>query len=147
MKIKIKKLNENAKIPTRGSDYAAGYDLYAEIPAETKVVGVHPGETVKFRTGIAVAIPEGFFGAIYARSGLSTKKGLRPVNCVGVVDSDYRGEIIVSLHNDSSKVWSIENHDRIAQLVIQEFQPVEFEEVDELDTTDRGKDGFGSTGK
>lgn len=147
MKIRIKKLNKNAKIPTRGSEYAAGYDLYAEIPPETKVAGIHPGETIKFRTGIAVAIPEGFFGAIYARSGLSTKKGLRPANCVAVIDSDYRGEIIVSLHNDSDKVWSIENHDRIAQLVIQEFWPIDFVEVDELDDTDRGEDGFGSTGE
>lgn len=147
MKIKIKRLNGNAKIPTRGSDFAAGYDLYAEIPSEVKTVGVHPGETIKFCTGIAMEIPEGYFGAVYARSGLSTKKGLRPANCVGVVDSDYRGEVCVFLHNDSDKTWAIENHDRIAQLVIQKFEPVKFEEVDELSDTSRGTDGFGSTGK
>lgn len=147
MKIRIKRLNNNAVIPTKGSEYAAGYDLYAEIPSEVKTVGVHPGETIKFRTGIAMEIPEGYFGAVYARSGLSTKKGLRPANCVGVVDSDYRGEICVFLHNDSNKIWAIENHDRIAQLVIQKFEPVEFEEVKELSDTSRGADGFGSTGK
>ena len=144
MKIRIKRLNNNAVIPTKGSEYAAGYDLYAEIPSEVKTVGVHPGETI---TGIAMEIPEGYFGAVYARSGLSTKKGLRPANCVGVVDSDYRGEICVFLHNDSNKTWAIENHDRIAQLVIQKFEPVEFEEVKELSDTSRGTDGFGSTGK
>ena len=99
MKIQIKKLKENAIIPTRGSDRAAGYDLYACLENEV-VIGA--GETVKIGTGLSIAVPEGYFGAIFARSGLAAKEGLRPANCVGVADSDYRGEYIVALHNDSA---------------------------------------------
>lgn len=142
MLVQLKKLRDDATIPTRGSEKAAGYDLYSA--EELKVA---PGETVKVGTGIAVAIPDGNFGGIYARSGLATKEGLRPANCVGVIDSDYRGEIIVALHNDSAVERLIEKGERIAQLVIQPYLSVEFETVDELDETERGDGGFGHSGK
>lgn len=142
MLVQLKKLRDDATVPTRGSEKAAGYDLYSA--EELKVA---PGETVKVGTGIAVAIPDGNFGGIYARSGLATKEGLRPANCVGVIDSDYRGEIIVALHNDSAVERLIEKGERIAQLVIQPYLSVEFETVDELDETERGDGGFGHSGK
>lgn len=148
-KIKIKKLDSTAIIPTRGSDYAAGYDLYANIvtPFEDNCTeDVNPNTTVKIKTGIALEIPDGYFGAIFARSGLATKQGLRPANCVGVIDSDYRGEIIVAIHNDSDSVQTVHNGDRIAQIVILPYLSVEFEETTELSDTDRGAGGFGSTG-
>lgn len=144
MKIEIKKLKENATVPTRGSEYAAGYDLYACID---KPVTIAPGSTEKIGTGLAVAVPNGYFGAIFARSGLALKQGLRPANCVGVADSDYRGEYIVALHNDSDKEQVINSGDRIAQLVIMPFLSAEFELTDELTDTARGAGGFGSTGK
>ncbi len=144
MKIKIKKLRENAVVPTRGSQQAAGYDLYAAID---ETVTVHPHATEKIGTGLAVAVPEGYFGAIFARSGLATKQGLRPANCVGVADSDYRGEYIVALHNDTEEARVIEPGERIAQLVVMPYLAVDFEEADELDETGRGAGGFGSTGK
>ena len=139
----IKKLTSTAIIPTRGSEKAAGYDLYADT---NSVVEIKPHKTKKINTGIAIMIPDGYYGAIVARSGLSTKKGLRPANCTGIIDSDYRGDIIVALHNDSDEVQTIEPHERIAQLVICPFLSVEFNEVDELDETERGENGFGSTG-
>ena len=141
MNINIKKLNKRAVTPTRGSEYAAGYDLYA-LNGDI----IAPGVTSKISTGIAIEIPEGFFGAIFARSGLATKQGLRPANCVGVIDSDYRGEVIVALHNDSQDDGEVCAGDRIAQLVIMPYQTVEFIEVDELSDTQRGEGGFGSTG-
>ena len=141
MKLKMIKLNEEAKVPTQGSQYAAGYDLYA-----AEGVVIKPSETALIGTGIAIAIPEGYFGGIYARSGLSIKQGLRPANCVGVIDSDYRGEVIVALHNDSASEKEVNIGDRIAQIIIQPFQSIEFEELSELDDTTRGKGGFGSTG-
>lgn len=144
MKILIKKLSEKATLPTRGSEYAAGYDLYACIDEDAVIA---PGKTVKIGTGISVAVPEGYFGAIFARSGLATKQGLRPANCVGVADSDYRGEYIVALHNDSDEPRTVSNGDRIAQLVVMPFLSCEFEETDELSETQRGSGGFGSTGK
>ena len=144
MKIQIKKLKENAIIPTRGSDRAAGYDLYACLENEV-VIGA--GETVKIGTGLSIAVPEGYFGAIFARSGLAAKEGLRPANCVGVADSDYRGEYIVALHNDSAISRVVTPGERIAQLVVMPYLSVEFEEVDSLDETERGAGGFGSTGK
>lgn len=144
MKIQIKKLNANATIPTRGSDRAAGYDLYACLEHEL-VIGA--GETVKIGTGLSIAVPEGYFGAIFARSGLAAKEGLRPANCVGVADSDYRGEYIVALHNDSAVSRTVTPGERIAQLVVMPYLFVEFDEVDELDETERGVGGFGSTGK
>lgn len=143
MEIKIKKLEENAVIPTRGSAYAAGYDLYACIDEK---VSIYAGETVKVGTGLSIAIPDGYFGAIFARSGLATKEGLRPANCVGVCDSDYRGEYIIALHNDSATMRIIEPGERIAQLVVMPYLAVDFIESDDLDQTDRGSGGFGSTG-
>ena len=101
---------------------------------------------MKIGTGIAVEIPEGYFGAIFARSGLATKRGLRPANCVGVVDADYRGELIVALHNDTDLVQEVAEGERVAQLAIIPYLPVNFVEVDDLSSTDRGEGGFGSTG-
>lgn len=144
MKINIKKLNENAIIPTRGSEGAAGMDLYA---CTSSPIVIMPHNTVKVGTGLAIEIPDGYFGAIFARSGLATKQGLRPSNCVGVCDSDYRGEYIVALHNDTNEPQTINPMERIAQLVIMPYLSVEFNEVDELDDTERGSGGFGSTGK
>ncbi len=145
MEIKIKKLKKNAVIPMRGSQYAAGYDLYACLEQESVVIDA--GCCEKIGTGLSIAVPEGYFGAIFARSGLATKQGLRPANCVGVADSDYRGEYIVALYNDSTQPRVINNGERIAQLVIMPFLEVEFFECDELDETLRSSGGFGSTGK
>lgn len=142
-KIRIKKLNENAFIPTRGSQYSAGYDLYACINLPVTIL---PHTTEKIGTGLAIEIPEGYFGAIFARSGLATKEGLRPANCTGVADSDYRGEYIVALHNDTDETKLVIPNERIAQLVIMPYLSVEFEEVTELTDTGRGIGGFGSTG-
>lgn len=147
MEVKIKKLYEDAVIPTHGSEYAAGYDLYAYIKNESGVIQIAPQRMVKVNTGIAVSIPHDLFGGIYARSGLATKRGLRPANSVGVVDCDYEGEIIVALYNDSDEVQEVKNGERIAQLVIQPYITVDFKEVDELPHTRRGDGGFGSTGK
>ena len=144
MVIQLKKLKENALLPTRGSEHAAGYDLYACLEEDVLIA---PGQTVKIGTGLAVAVPEGFFGAVFARSGLASKEGLRPANCVGVCDSDYRGEYIIALHNDSGMERTVRHGDRIAQLVILPFFPAEFEECDSLPETARGAGGFGSTGK
>ncbi len=144
MTIKVKKIFDDAKLPTRGSEYAAGYDLYANIKAGFQHIPA--GKTEKIGTGICVEIPDGYFGAIFARSGLAAKLGLRPANCVGVIDSDYRGELIVALHNDTTERQTIEEGDRIAQLVILPYLAVNFEEVDELEDTERGEGGFGSTG-
>ena len=144
MDVKIKKLNPNAHIPTAGSDKAAGYDLYACIE---EAIDIQPQKMVKIGTGIAVTPPEGYFGAIFARSGLSTKKGLRPANCVGVCDEDYTGEYIVVLYNDSNLVQTIEPGERIAQLIFLPYTSVNMIEVDELEETERGDGGFGSTGK
>lgn len=146
MKIKVKKLNERAEIPMRGSAKAAGFDLYACI-AENTIVEIKPHETQMIGTGLSIATPEGYFGAIFARSGLATKQGLRPANCVGVCDEDYRGEYIVALHNDSEETRYIQHGDRIAQLVFLPYIDAEFESVKELDETERGEGGFGSTGK
>ena len=144
MKILLKKLRENALMPMRGSACAAGYDLYACL--EEPVV-IRSGDPVKVGTGISAAIPEGWFGAVFARSGLSLKEGLRPANCVGVCDSDYRGEYIVALHNDSGMDRTVTHGERIAQLVILPFLEAEFEFSEELPGTERGAGGFGSTGK
>ena len=144
MKINIKKLNENAIIPTRGSEGAAGMDLYA---CTSSPIVIMPHNTVKVGTGIAVELPHGYFGAIFARSGLATKNGLRPANAVGVCDEDYKGEYIVALHNDTDIPQTINLMERIAQLVVMPYLSVEFNEVGELDDTERGSGGFGSTGK
>ena len=142
--MKIKRLDEKAKIPTRGSKNAAGYDLYACLP--DKELTIWPHDTVLIDTGWAMKIPEGCFGAIFARSGLAFKQGLRPANCVGVIDSDYRGPVKVALHNDSEQHQIIANGERIAQLILMPFYEIDFYEVDELDDTERGEGGFGSTG-
>ena len=142
--IKFKKLTPTAQVPTRGSKYAAGYDLSADIGSN---VIIAPHTTIKIGTGLAVELPENTFGAVYARSGIASKEGLRPANCTGVVDCDYRGEIIVALHNDSDVMRIVEPGERIAQLVVQPYVSVEFEEVETLSTTVRGEGGFGSTGQ
>lgn len=144
MNMRYKKINPTAIEPIRGSEYSAGLDLCACI--EKGDIEVSAGKTAKIGTGIAVEIPHGFFGAVLARSGLATKRGLRPANCVGVIDADYRGEVIVALHNDTDHCETIQTGDRIAQLVIMPYLPVQLEEVDELSDTIRGENGFGSTG-
>lgn len=157
--IKIVRMAPDVVMPTKAHDTDAGFDLYAYCPDATfyswesgcqlnvKGVKVRPNETYKFHTGIKMAIPDGYWGGIYARSGLATKCGLRPANCVGVIDSSYRGEIIVAIHNDSNETQLVHNGDRIAQLVIQKVEPTVFEEVSELDETSRGESGFGGSGK
>lgn len=143
MKImKIKRLDEKAVIPKRGSASAAGYDIYS-----IEDVSLPAGETKLIRTGLSMEIPENYFGGVFARSGLAVKEGIRPANCVAVIDADYRGELMVPLHNDSKEERRITVGERIAQLVILPFLPVEFEETDELSETVRGEGGFGSTGK
>jgi len=142
--LKYKKLNEKAQEPTNGSAAAAGYDLYAVVEEGSTTIPAH--STKKIGTGIAIELPEFTFGAIFARSGLATKQGLRPANCVGVVDSDYRGEVIVALHNDTDEEKIIESGERIAQLVVMPYIPVKFVEYEELSDTERGEGGFGSTG-
>lgn len=145
MKVNFKKLDKNAHEPTYGSQYAAGADLYALTGGER--ILFEPGETKMIHTGLAVEIPEGYAGLVYARSGIATKRGLAPANKVGVIDSDYRGEVMVSLYNHSSSVQEIADGERIAQLVIAPFLSAEFIECDELSDTVRGEGGFGSTGK
>lgn len=143
MEIKLKRISNSASIPLCGTKYSAGVDLSADISGN---VLIKPNATVKIPTGIAVSLPEETFGAIYARSGLATKNGIRPANCVGVIDSDYRGEIIVALHNDSNKSFIVEPQQRIAQMVVTPYIPISFVETDNLDETERGEGGFGSTG-
>lgn len=143
-KLRIKKLCENAIVPTYGTEFSAGADLYACIDGQVEIL---PSETKLIKTGLAMEIPTGFVGLIYARSGLASKRGLAPANKVGVVDSDYRGEVMVALHNHSDKVQTIDAGERIAQMVIAPYLKVEFEEVDILEDTVRGAGGFGSTGK
>ena len=142
--IKVKKLRPGAQLPTYGTAFSAGADLYAclEVP-----VTIAPGETKKIPTGLAMEIPVGFAGLIYARSGLGTKQGLAPANKVGVVDSDYRGEFMVFLHNHSAETRTVSHGDRVAQLVVTPVYTPGFEETDELTDTARGAGGFGSTGK
>ena len=142
--ISVKKLRENAILPTYGSTEAAGADLYACV--ETDVV-IESGKTAFIPTGLAMAIPKGYAGLIYARSGMACKYGLAPANKVGVIDSDYRGEFIVALHNHSDAPRTVSHGDRIAQLLITPVLTVEFTAADELDDTDRSSGGFGSTGK
>ena len=168
--IKFKKLKPNATVPTQGSEYAAGYDLYACID---EPMTIQPHETVKIGTGIAITPPKvrclfdqpaltempnmyyhydietniNTFGAVFARSGLATKKGLRPANAVGVCDIDYTGEYIVALHNDTNIPQTVEPNERIAQLVFIPYVTDTWQEVDKLDETKRGDGGFGSSGK
>lgn len=142
--VKIKKLSKNAFIPTYGSTSSAGADLYAclDSPLEIK-----PGETEFIHTGLSLEIPEGFAGLVFARSGLSCKKDLAPANKVGVVDSDYRGEIMVALHNHGKEARTVEHGERVAQLLIMPYVTADFIESEELSSTKRGDGGFGSTGK
>lgn len=144
MKIPVKKLKEGAILPTYGSREAAGADLYACLEAD---VTVEPGMTRFIPTGIAMEIPRGYAGLAYARSGLACKQDLAPANKVGVIDSDYRGEFMIALHNHGSQVRVVRHGDRIAQLVITPVYTPGFEEVPKLSETDRGAGGFGSTGK
>ena len=141
--IKYTKLNEYAQEPTRGSAAAAGYDLYAAI-SDSVTIPAH--STAKIGTGLAFELPQNTFAAIFARSGLATKQGLRPANCVGVCDSDYRGEYIVALHNDTDIEHEIAPGERIAQMILIPYIPMLFEQVESLDETERGEGGFGSTG-
>ena len=140
--MKVKRLYEEALLPTKATEGSAAFDLYAytEAPLE-------PCETFKYKTGIALEIPEGRVGLIFPRSGLSTKFGIRLSNCVGVIDSDYRGEIIVALHNDGDESYMINRGERIAQLMIVDIPKIGIEEVAELSDTKRGIGGFGSSGK
>ena len=144
MKVSIKKLKKNAVVPEYATAGAAGADLYACIEED---VNIESGESAFIPCGFALAIPDGYVGLIYARSGLSCKKGLAPANKVGVVDSDYRGEITVSLYNQSKEPRTISAGDRIAQLVIAPVIQAEFDLVEDLGDTARGEGGFGSTGK
>ena len=143
MKVNIKKLNENATLPTYGSEFAAGADLYACIDEDTVIL---PGETKLIKTGLAIEVPLGYAAFIYARSGLASKRGLAPANKVGVVDCDYRGEVMVALHNHSGDKQVVSKGERIAQMVIAPYLKAEFSVVDELSDTARGEGGFGSTG-
>ena len=141
--VKLKKLHPDARVPAYGSASAAGADLYALCQ---EPVTISPGETLLIHTGVALEIPEGLVGLIYARSGLATKRGLAPANKVGVIDSDYRGEIMVALHNHGTVAQTLENGERVAQLVIAPYFRAEFLEAESLEDTDRGAGGFGSTG-
>ena len=141
--LKIKRFNELAKLPTYSTEYAAGCDLYAAIDEE---VTLSPGETKLIPTGLGMEIPTGLVGLVFARSGISIKRGLAPANKVGVIDSDYRGEIMVALYNQSNQEQTIEKGERIAQFVLVPYIQAEFEEVESLDETVRGDGGFGSTG-
>lgn len=145
--INIKKTDENAKIPTYGSVYAAGADLYAVIHNEENKVEILPGETAFIDTGIVMEIPNGYVGLVYARSGLSCKQGLAPANKVGVIDSDYRGNIMVALYNQSNEVRTVSEGDRIAQIIIQPVEQFGFKVTKSLSNTVRGNGGFGSSGR
>ena len=144
MKIAVKKVLPGAQLPTYGSEFSAGADLYALLDEPCTIA---PGETVLLHTGIAMEIPDGYAGLIYARSGTACKRDLAPANKVGVVDSDYRGEIMVALHNHGEKPQTVENGERIAQMIITPYLSVDFIESASLEDTDRGAGGFGSTGK
>ena len=143
IKVEIKKLDERAIIPTYGTEFSAGADIYALLD---EPLTINPGETKFIHTGLAIAIPEGFVGLNFARSGLASKRGLAPANKVGVIDSDYRGEVMVALYNQGNVPQTIENGDRVAQMVFVPYYAAEFELKDDLSETLRGEGGFGSTG-
>lgn len=144
MKVKVRKVSPTAVLPTRGSQSAAGYDLYADLETDLEIA---PHETAKIDTGLQFELPEGYFAGIFARSGLAVKEGLRPANCTGICDSDYRGNYIVAMHNDSESVRVIQPRERIAQMIVMPYLSLEFEETEELSGTERGAGGFGSTGQ
>ena len=143
IKVEIKKLDERAIIPTYGTEFSAGADIYALLD---EPLTINPGETKFVHTGLAIAIPEGFVGLNFARSGMASKRGLAPANKVGVIDCDYRGEVMVALHNHGNEAQIIEHGDRVAQMVFVPYYAAEFELKDELSETLRGEGGFGSTG-
>lgn len=143
-KVKVKKVGSFSKLPTRGSENAAGYDLYAATDSSTRIP---PHKTVMIGTGLSFEFPSGTFAAIFARSGIASKRGLRPANCVGVIDNDYRGEVIVALHNDTDEEQIIEAHERIAQLVLLPFVEMTFIPSEKLSNTVRSDSGFGDSGK
>ena len=142
--VPVRKLRKEAQLPRHGSEQAAGYDLYACTGRGATVIPPHQARMVE--TGLCAAIPDGYFGGVFARSGIASRMGLRPSNCVGVIDSDYRGEIMVSIRNDSEEEQVIRDGERIAQLIILPYLAVSFEETDQLDETERGNGGFGHTG-
>ena len=142
-KVRFIKLNENAVVPTYGTEFSAGADLYACMDGKTEIGA---GKTVMIHTGIALEIPSGYAGFVFARSGIAKNRGLAPANKVGVVDSDYRGEIMVAIHNHSGKTQYVENGERIAQMVIMPYLKADFVESESLDETERSSGGFGSTG-
>ena len=142
--IHIKKLRKSAQLPTYGTPSSAGADLYADIEEDITVL---PHQTVKIPTGLALELPEGFAGLIFARSSLGTKKGLAPANKVGVIDPDYRGEVLVMLHNHSNSAQTVSRGERVAQLMIVPYLKVRFIEKETLSETSRGEGGFGSTGQ
>ena len=142
-KVEIKKLDERAIIPTYGTEFSAGADIYALLD---EPVTIAPGETKLIHTGLAMAIPEGLVGLNFARSGMATKRGLAPANKVGVIDSDYRGELLVALYNQGNVAQTVEHGDRIAQIIFMPYYTADFVLCDELDATVRGEGGFGSTG-
>ncbi len=144
VRVRFRRVSELAHVPTRGSDQAAGYDLYAAV---ADAVHIMPHTTAKIDTGLQFEIPDGYFAAIFARSGIASKEGLRPANCTGVCDSDYRGNYIVALHNDSETERIVSPGERIAQMIVLPYLPVFFEESDTLSPTERGGGGFGSTGR
>lgn len=144
IEIQFKKLHPNARIPFHGSPLSAGYDVYAAID---EPVIIHPHETQMIGTGFSLELPDEYFAGIYARSGLATKRGLRPANCIGVCDADYRGEYIVALHNDTDQIQQIDPNERIAQLIIQPRVACNFIIADTLSETERGDGGFGHTDK
>ena len=143
MKVNFKKLDKNAVAPKYGSEFSAGADLYAAGNGDVKIA---PGETKLIHTGLAMAIPEGLVGLNFARSGMATKRGLAPANKVGVIDSDYRGELMVALYNQGNVAQTVEHGDRIAQIIFMPYYTADFVLCDELDETVRGEGGFGSTG-
>lgn len=143
MKLQIKKLDPRAKLPTYGTASSAGADLYVCLD---EPVTIEPGKTAFLPTGLSIAVPEGYAGLVYARSGLACKKGLAPANKVGVIDADYRGPVMIALHNHSDEPQTVVPGERAAQLVITPVLMPEMEEVAELDETERGSGGFGSTG-
>ena len=144
MKIRVKRVSPTALLPTRGSASAAGYDLYADLDEDAVIA---PHTTVRIDTGLQFELPEGYFVGIFARSGIASREGLRPANCVGICDSDYRGNYIVAMHNDSDIERRVTAHEKIAQMIVMPCLSLEFEETDELTDTERGAVGFGSTGK
>ena len=146
MRVSVKRLSETAKLPTRATADSAGFDLYVDLEG-LDFVAIMPNTSVMLRTGISMAIPKGYFGGVFARSGLASREGLRPPNCVGVIDSDYRGNIGVGLYNDSDEVRFISHGQRVAQLIIIPCPDVTLDEVEELPETERGAGGFGSTGR